>query len=295
MSDIAIQTFNLTKKYGEAYGIRGLNLEVGRGEIFGFLGPNGAGKTTSIRMMVDLLRPTEGSVRLLGKEVRGHTHELLRRTSYLPGEFYPFPELTGRKYLQLGTRFKEGKRDNIQGLIERFDLSEGDLNKRIKYYSRGMKQKLGLIQSFAYFPDLIIMDEPTSGLDPLMQSVFHSLVHEAARTGSTVFLSSHQLSEVEKICQRVAIVKDGQLVSMESLEMLRKKRYRKLHLILDGDNLEVDIPDSVIQRREGNSIWILTRASANDIIRVLNELPVEDFYLLEPDLEEVFMSFYQDK
>ncbi len=295
MPEAAIKTVQLTKKYGDFYGIRDLNLEVHRGEVFGFLGPNGAGKTTSIRMMVDLLKPTEGEVYLLGKKIGEHVYEVLRRTSYLPGEFYPFPELTGVKYLQLVTRNKLGKLDNMDALLQKMQLTGEELHKKIKYYSRGMKQKLGLIQAFAHYPELIIMDEPTSGLDPLMQSAFYEMVHDAILNGSTVFLSSHQLPEVEKICERVAIVKDGRLLHLESLESLRRNRYRKLHIVLKSPSQRIRIPDSIIQRTEGKSVWVLTRAPAEQIIKALSELPLEDFFLFEPDLEEVFMSYYQNK
>ncbi len=295
MIQTVIQVDGLTKKYGTAYGIKDLTFSVNRGEIFGFLGPNGAGKTTSIRMMVDLLRPTSGEVQIFGENVLGHAYPILKRTSYLPGEFYPFPELTGHQYLRLATRMKKGKKDNVQELIHKMDLTELDLRKRIKFYSRGMKQKLGLIQSFAYFPELIIMDEPTSGLDPLMQSTFHELVKEASAHGTTVFLSSHQLSEVEKICQRVAIVRAGKLVSLESLESLKKKRYRRLRLVLKTEQTEIDIPESIIQKREGKQVWLLTRAPAEELIQALALLPIEDFHLYEPDLEEVFLSYYQSE
>jgi ABC-2 type transport system ATP-binding protein len=211
--DSVIETHALTKRYGRARGIEDLTLTVERGEVFGFLGPNGAGKTTTIRTLLGLLRPTSGHVRLLGLYAARHGPEIHARIGHLPGEFTADPHVTGRRLLEFlaAVRGVAGL-GRAPELAERFDA---DLDRRLGELSRGSRQKIGLIQALFHEPELLLLDEPTGGLDPLMQEEFLAVVAEERDRGRTVFLSSHDLDEVERACDRVGIIRDGRLAAVE--------------------------------------------------------------------------------
>jgi ABC-2 type transport system ATP-binding protein len=227
----AIETRGLTKYYGPVVGLEQLSLEVEQGEVFGFLGANGAGKTTTIRLLLDLVRPTSGSASILGFDCHRQGLEARRRVGYLPGEMPFYPELTGAKYLRflasLGPSPPSPAR--MAFLLRRFDVSDLDLNRRMRDYSHGMKRKLGLIQALMGEPPVLILDEPTSGLDPLMIEAFSETLDELARSGrTTVFLSSHILSEVDRMCQRIGLIRGGQLVAVRTLSELRAAAPRRM-------------------------------------------------------------------
>jgi ABC-2 type transport system ATP-binding protein len=219
----AIEATDLTKYYGSSRGVIDLNLSVQRGEIFGFLGPNGAGKTTTIRLFISLIAPSKGNIYLLGKESKKGDKELLQKIGYLSGEIGLYHDLTGMEYLRHLMKLRGGNQMKISGkkmdsLIERFNT---DLHRKIKKYSSGMKQIVAIIQAFMHDPILLILDEPTRGLDPLMQEQFHDLLREEKSRGKTIFLSSHNLREVEKVCDRVGVIKEGRLILVEEIEKYR--------------------------------------------------------------------------
>ncbi len=211
-----IETSGLTKYYGKTRGIENLNLSVKEGEIFGFLGPNGAGKTTTIRLLLDLIHPTSGRARIFGLDTRKDSLEIKQRIGYIPGELNLYPNMKGIDLLNYLARFYNGLNQSfVFELMQHFRL---DLYKKIKTYSKGMKQMLGIIQAFMNDPDLLILDEPTAGLDPFMQQEIYNLFRKTKVRGKTVFLSSHNLYEVQKICDRAGIVKEGKLMAVENID-----------------------------------------------------------------------------
>ena len=206
-AEAAIRATRLTKDYGSGRGVFALDLEVARGEVFGFLGPNGAGKSTTMRLLLDLIKPTSGSARLLGMDCRAESLEIRRRVGFLPGDFALYPKLTGRAVLDYLAQLRGGVDPHVRAeLVERFDA---DLDRPVRQLSTGNRQKLGLIQAFMHEPELLILDEPIAGLDPLVQQSFHALLREVSAQGRTVFLSSHTLSEVERVTHRLAILRQG--------------------------------------------------------------------------------------
>src|SRR6478672_352901 len=230
--DVAIRTTRLTKDFGGGHGLFGLDLEVRRGEILGFLGPNGAGKSTTMRLLLDLIGPTSGSATLLGLDSHADSLEIKRRVGFLPGELALYPELRGEVMLDFLAELRGGVDRRVRDdLAERFDT---DLGRRIGELSTGNRQKLGLIQAFMHEPELLILDEPISGLDPLVQQSFHALLGEVAARGRTVLLSSHTLSEVERVADRVAILRRGRLVVVDSLASLRAVAVERLEIEFGG-------------------------------------------------------------
>ena len=227
-----IETCQLTKRYGKSRGIEGLDLEVPAGEIFGFIGPNGAGKTTTIRLLLDLIRPTSGTARIFGRDVRRSNVEIHAQTGYLPADIRLYERLTAAQFFEWLGRLR-GRHDPVftRALIDRFAL---DPNRTIEELSTGNQQKVGLIQAFSHRPQLLILDEPTSGLDPVVRREFRSLVQETAATGTTVFVSSHELVEVQDICDRVGTVLDGRLDSVRTIADLAELNHRSVRLVLDG-------------------------------------------------------------
>lgn len=296
MSDFpVISVENLSKFYGQTLGVKEINFSIPPGEIFGFLGPNGAGKTTTIRMLLDLLRPSGGNISVFGKAVRENSLEIRRRCGYLPGDFSAYAQLSGRDYLRLTAQLRNVIPQREGDLLERFDLAEKELAQKIKHYSHGNLQKLGIIQAFFHWPELAILDEPTLGLDPLMQEAFYELLKDYRQSGGTVFFSSHNLPEVEKVCQRVAIIRKGELVALETLENLKQKRYRKLKLVLKEPLENLQLPGAQLLNQTGREYTFLVKSDLETLLRRLAELPVADIVFPEPDLEEVFLAYYREQ
>ena len=291
MSDAAIRTEGLSKRYGTVEALSDLNLEVTRGEVLGYLGPNGAGKTTTIRLLLAMARPTSGRAEIFGLDCQRRSVEAHRRLTYVPGEANLWPSLTGAETLHLLGRV-HGEFDEAykKELIERFDL---DVDKKVRAYSKGNRQKLLLIGALMCRPDLLVLDEPTSGLDPLMEQEFRHTVSEAKERGQTIFLSSHILSEVEAVCDRVAILREGRLVELGSLEQMRH---------LSSVLVEVTFADAVPDlsgvagvrsfRAEGLVAHLEVAGPIEPLLQALEGHEVRQLLSREPSLEELFLSLY---
>ncbi|MFJ4674206.1 ABC transporter ATP-binding protein [Kitasatospora purpeofusca] len=292
-----IELRSLTKRYGRSVGVDGLDLDVGGGEVFGLLGPNGAGKTTTLRCLVGLLRPSAGAVRVLGLDPVADHRRVAPSIGYLPGELRLYPELTGRQTLDLLADLQGAPAPGRAELCDRLRLSRADLDKRVAAYSRGMKQKLGLVQALQHRPSLSVLDEPTEGLDPLVQEVFFELLAEETGAGRTVLLSSHVLPEVQRACGRVAIIRGGRLVAVQSVSALRRARARRIRLVLaDGRG---ERPLGAAERWsphwEGDRVQLLV--PPDDVVPavrgLLAALPVGDLTVEEAGLDEAFLDLYR--
>jgi len=290
---IIISVNHLTKFYGKTLGVQDLNFSVSQGEIFGFLGPNGAGKTTTIRMLLDLLRPSFGQIHIFGKEIYDHSLEIRRRSGYLPGNFSAYGNMTGIDFLRFAGSMRRTSPKLQSSLIDRFQLSKEDLSQKVKHLSHGTLQKLGIIQAFFHQPELLILDEPTIGLDPLMQEEFYRLLFEVQNKGKTIFFSSHNLAEVEKICHRIAIIRDGKLVALETLESLKKKKVRRLKFILKEPADGLKLPGANLVKQKDLYYEYLVEGDMKPLLQKLSSLPIDDLIFSEPDLEEVFMAYYR--
>ena len=290
-----IQTYGLTKYYGKVRGVENLDLEVKPGEIVGFLGPNGAGKTTTIRLLLDLIRPTRGRAEIFGLDVRSHSLEIRQRLGNLPGDVSLYENLSGEEFLSLIDKLhhnRGGKRKDE--LSERLDI---DLSRKIRTYSKGMKQKVAIIQALMNDPELLILDEPTSGLDPLVQREFYNLLKEEKERGKTVFFSSHILPEVERVSDRVGILRDGLLVDVENIDDLKTKRVRKLELTLREEIPEerLKIPGTKLLYYRNRHVELEVYVHVGELMPKLAELPLEDIVFPEATLEDTFMKFYSEE
>jgi len=289
-----IRVKDLTKYYGSRLGIKNLTFRVNRGEIFGFLGPNGAGKTTTIRLMLDLLKPTSGSIELMGLNLPGKSLEIRKRSGYLPGDFTAYQHLTVEEFLSFISSIRQLPGKPESELIDLLSFRK-NLNHKIKHLSHGNRQKLGIIQTFIHQPELVILDEPTTGLDPIVQEQFYDFLQEYQDRGNTIFFSSHNLPEVEKICHRVAIIREGTLVALETLDHLKKKRYRRLKLILGHEIPELTFEGAELIKSHNLEYEFLIKGDLAPILKKIATLPVRDVVLPEPDLEEVFLYYYRGK
>jgi ABC-2 type transport system ATP-binding protein len=288
-----IELEKLTKSYGPHRGIIDVDLAVNQGEIFGFLGPNGAGKTTTIRTLLDLIRPTSGRALVFGIESSANSAAIHRRIGYIPGEFALYDRLTGGQTLEYFANLRGGvDRAYQKSLIERFEL---DPSRRFREYSKGNKQKVGIVIALQHRPELLVLDEPTSGLDPLVQQSFFATLRESVTGGATVFLSSHILSEVEKSADRVAIIREGRIVKLDTVEGLRDLAHHQVELRFAGPVPASDFEslpgvsdlvadDHVLRMRVAGAITPVVRAAA--------KYELLDFVSREPSLEETFLAQY---
>ena len=283
----------LTKSYGSSRGIIDVDLEVELGEIFGFLGPNGAGKTTTIRTMLDLIRPSSGKAFVFGIESSADPVSIHKRVGYIPGEFALYDRLTGRQTLEYFGNLRGGVDQAYrESLIERFDL---DPSKRYKEYSKGNKQKVGVIVALQHRPELLVLDEPTSGLDPLVQQTFFETLHEAVADGATVFLSSHILSEVEKACERVAIIRDGRIAKLGTVDSLRDLAHHQVELRFAGpvpSDTFAEIPGVSDVVAEDHVLRMRVTGQITPVVRAAAQFELLDFVSREPSLEETFLAQY---
>jgi ABC-2 type transport system ATP-binding protein len=288
-----IQTEKLTKSYGSHRGIVDVDLEVTEGEAFGFLGPNGAGKTTTIRVLLDHLRPTSGRATVFGIETTADPVAIHRRIGYLPGEFTLYDKLTGGQTIEYFANLRGGVDAAYQAdLVARLDV---DPTRKFKEYSKGNKQKIGLIVALQHRPDLLVLDEPTSGLDPLVQQTFYEVIREAKAEGRTIFLSSHILSEVEKTCDRVAIIREGQLAKVDRVEALRDLAHHQVELRFSGDvpvGAFAAIPGVSEVTTEDHTLRMRVSGSIAPVVREAARYELLDFVSREPSLEETFLAQY---
>jgi ABC-2 type transport system ATP-binding protein len=299
---IVLRTTDLTKRYPASRGQAGrlaldhLNLVVQRGEIFGYLGPNGAGKTTTIRLLLDLIRPSSGNVEILGLDAQRDSVTVKRLLGNLPSEVRLWDHMTGLQVLRYLSRLRPGCNfDHAIELAERLNLN---LNTRVRSYSTGNKRKLGIVQALMHRPPLLILDEPTMGLDPLVSQTFNQLLLEARDRGQTVFLSSHVLSEVEQVCDRVAVLRDGTLQAVERISDLKNVFYRWLtfHTAapLDADEWAA-LPGVNSVERLPNGIRVCLTGSVDPVVKLAARYPIQNLTIEEPSLEDFFMTFYGKK
>jgi ABC-2 type transport system ATP-binding protein len=295
MAEVAISSEGLIKRYGRHRGLTGLDLEVQRGEVYGFLGPNGAGKTTTIRLLLDLIRPTAGRVSVLGLDPRRDGVALRRRVGYLAGDFVVDGHQSGRELLTFLGNLRGGvPHARVDELAERLDL---DLGRRIKALSRGNRQKLGVVQAFMHAPELLILDEPTSGLDPFLQQEFAAMAGEATAAGQTIFMSSHVLSEVQHTADRVGIIREGRLVTVERVETLRERAVRKIEIHFDKPVSAEEfagLPGVSDLRVDGTLVRCRLAGRADQLVKAAARHSVIDLLSEEPDLEELFFDYYRD-
>lgn len=296
MSDSpAISTEGLTKHYGDVRAVQDLDLEISRGEVFGFLGPNGSGKTTTMRTILDLIRPTAGRASILGMDSHQQAVEIRRHVGYVPGELALYPKLTGRQFLDYFAHLRGGVEwDFVDELAERF---EADLAKRIGEYSTGNRQKIGLIQAFMNRPDVLILDEPSIGLDPLVQQELHAILRDAATEGRTVFLSSHTLSEVERVADRVGIIRKGRLVVVETIDSLKAKAIRTVTMDF-AEEIDPGIFEGLDGIRDaeitGSRATLTFEGSMSEVLRVATRHEIVNLTSTEADLEEIFLTYYRN-
>ena len=295
MSDV-IRTEGLTKLYGRRRGLAGLDLEVRPGEIYGFLGPNGAGKTTTIRILLDLIRPTSGRASVFGVDPREGGPALRRRIGYLAGDFVVDGGQSSADLLAHLGHLRGGvPKARIQELADRLDL---DPRARIRSLSKGNRQKVGLVQAFMHEPELLILDEPTAGLDPLLQQTFLQLIAEAKAAGQTVFMSSHVLSEVQQTADRVGIIRDGAMVTVEAVQTLRRRAVRHVEIHFD----EPVAPDAFVGLAgvtdvhvDGVVLRCRLAGRADPLVKMASRYAVDSIIVAEPDLEELFLTYYHEE
>lgn len=287
-----IETNDLTKYYGKSKGIENVNFIVKEGEIFGFIGPNGAGKSTTIRTLLGLIFPTSGSATIFGKDCIEKGHEVRRQIGYLPSEIFFYDKMKVRDLLNYSASFFEGDYSmRIEKLSETMEL---DLNRKIEDLSYGNKKKVGIVQGLLHSPKLIMLDEPTGGLDPLMQKKFFELIREENQKGATIFFSSHILSEVQHLCHRVAIIKEGSIIQVEDISTLQKNNYKKI--MIKGKKLSkeaFDMEGVTNLTTENHTMKFFFKGDINQVKEKLQPYKVEDLLIEDPTLEEIFMHYYE--
>jgi ABC-2 type transport system ATP-binding protein len=287
-----IEVSNLTKYYGKARGIVDVSFGVEDGEIFGFIGPNGAGKSTTIRLLLSLIYPSSGSARVFGKDVLANGPEIRQKIGYLPSEVFYYEGMKVINLLKYSASFYDCDCDaRIHELAEYMEL---DLNRRIDELSYGNKKKVGIVQGLIHSPDLLFLDEPTSGLDPLMQRKVFDLIREENTRGVTVFFSSHILGEVQRMCSRVGIIREGSIVEISDIQTLQQNNYKKVHVVADGlapDSFNVEGVTN-LQVENGTQRFFF-KGDINEVLQKISQFQVTDVSIEEPTLEEIFMHYYE--
>lgn len=294
--DTIIETKNLTKYYGKTRGIEDLNLQVKKGEIFGFLGPNGAGKTTTIRLLLRLINPTSGEAFVFGKDVGKNYISILYEVGYLPGDVNLYEKMTGKKLLDFASSFykKKNLKKFKEEIIERLGCN---LNTPFKRLSKGNKQKIGILLALFHKPKLLILDEPTSGLDPLAQNEFYKILLDIKKEERTIFFLSHNLPEVERVCDRIGIIKEGTLVDVETIEKLRSHRRKIVEVRFKESYRREDFSKlegiEIIEARDDFLRLYSESSVINPLLEHLTNYKIEDINFSYPDLEEVFLKYYE--
>jgi len=285
---------NLYKSYGKIQAVKGISMRVERGEIFGFLGPNGAGKTTTIRCMLDVIRPTSGTLRVLGLDAQRDKMELHQHIGYLPGDVRLPGQMTGKQVIDYFSRLQGREPVLLHDLVALFDV---EMKRPLKSYSKGMRQKIGVVLAFMCDPEVLILDEPTSGLDPLLQRTFNEFLLQEQARGKTIFMSSHIMSDVEKVCQRVAVIRQGEIVTIEEVEKLRQKAGQRVTVEF-GDAVSADelarMPGVINVTRNNSAYHFNISGSMDALIKALSRHEVLRLQAEEAPLEEVFLKFYEN-
>ncbi|MCM3764131.1 ABC transporter ATP-binding protein [Neobacillus niacini] len=288
-----IEIKNLTKTYGKSRGISDISFNVEEGEIFGFIGPNGAGKSTTIRTLLSLIYPTSGSATIFGKDCIQFAPEIKREIGYLPSEVFYYDNMKVKDLLKYSASFY--KKDCSKRMKELAEIMDLDLNKKIDDLSLGNKKKVGIVQGLLHEPKLIILDEPTSGLDPLMQQKFFELLEEENKKGATILFSSHILSEVQRLCNRVAIIKEGKIVTVEKISTLKENNYKKFKVEtkvpLNKEYFNLSGVNNVAVK--DNTTSFLFKGDINTIMKKIAAIDITNLWIEEPDLEEIFMHYYE--
>jgi ABC-2 type transport system ATP-binding protein len=288
-----IETKKLTKYYGKSRGIIDVDINVEEGEIYGFIGPNGAGKSTTIRILLSLIFASGGNATIFGKDVVEHGPEIKKEVGYLPSEVFYYDNMRVKDLLKYSASFY--KKDCSKRTAELVEIMDLDVNKKIDDLSYGNKKKVGIVQGLLHEPKLIILDEPTGGLDPLMQQKFFDLINEENKKGATIFLSSHILSEVQRLCDRVAIIKEGKIVQVEKMSDLSKSNYSQFRLVAN-QAIAVDFfkMDGVSDLKTNEThVSFLFKGDLNAIIKKIATLDLQSLWVEEPDLEDVFLHYYK--
>ena len=293
LPEAVIATLALTKHYGNVKALVDLTLEVRRGEIFGFLGPNGAGKSTLIRTLLGFLHPTQGSATVLGRDIVTDSVEIRRRTGYLPGGIALYDSLSGADALEYLAALQDQGSALRDELCERLQMPASVLRRKVRDYSRGMRQKIGVIQALQHDPELAILDEPTEGLDPLMQHAFYALMDDQRAKGRTIFFSSHVLSEVERICDRVAIIRSGHLMALQDVDELLARRKRKVQLRWRGVAPDLSSVAGLADVKvDGNRMSATLLGDVSGFVRAIASPSLEDLTIEPARLEEAFLEYY---
>jgi len=288
-----IEINHLTKTYGKARGITDISFTVEQGEIFGFIGPNGAGKSTTIRTLLSLIYPTSGNAKIFGKDCIKYAPEIKKDIGYLPSEVFYYDNMKVIDLLKYSASFY--KKDCSKRMKELAEIMDLDLNKKIDDLSLGNKKKVGIVQALLHEPKLIILDEPTSGLDPLMQQKFFELLEEENRKGATILYSSHILSEVQRLCDRVAIIKEGKIIKIEKISALHENNYKKFKMETTSkvEKSFFQINGVTNLKVEDNTVSFLFKGNLNDILKKISQIEITNIWVDEPDLEEIFMHYYE--
>ncbi len=287
-----IEVNNLTKYYGKSRGIVDVSFKVEEGEIFGFIGPNGAGKSTTIRLLLSLIHPTSGSAKVFGKDVTKHGPEIRRDIGYLPSEVYYYEGMKVHDLLKYSASFFEC--DCSERIRELSEIMELELNRRISDLSYGNKKKVGIVQGLLHSPKLLFLDEPTAGLDPLMQRKFFDMIRTENQRGVTVFFSSHILGEVQRLCTRVAIIREGKIVEISDIRTLQQNNYKKINVTAEGlDPASFELPGATNIQAENGTLRFFFKGDINQVLRAISGVQVSDVTIEEPTLEEIFMHYYE--
>jgi ABC-2 type transport system ATP-binding protein len=287
-----IEATNLTKYYGKSRGIVDVSFSVDEREIFGFIGPNGAGKSTTIRLFCSLIYPTKGEAKIFGKDAIKHGPEIRREIGYLPSEVFYYDRMKVIDLLKYSASFYE--KDCTQRIHELAEIMELDLKRVIDDLSYGNKKKVGIVQGLLHQPKVIFLDEPTAGLDPLIQRKFFNLIREENENGATIFFSSHILSVVQRICNRVAIIREGRIVEIQNIETLQKENYKKVRIIADDiDEKRFEMEGVTNLEKRNNRLSLFYKGDINVITKMISEQTVTDVSIEEPTLEEIFMHYYE--
>lgn len=291
----AIQTQSLTKYYGKSRGVIDLSFSVEEGETYGFIGPNGAGKSTTIRLFLSLLFPTSGKAEIFGYDIIREDKKIKQMVGFVPSEVHFYDHMKVKDLLEYSARFyKVSLNGHYKNMVELFEI---DLDKKFEELSMGNKKKVAVVQALLHQPRLLILDEPTSGLDPLMQNRFFKLISEENAKGTTVFFSSHILSEVEKLCHRVAIIKEGKIVREDDIAHIKSTQLSRvtIHLTSTGKPITIKTPGVIEKRDTLDGLNFLFKGDTRQLLHDLSELPIGRIKIEEPDLEEVFMHYYEDE